>query len=192
MIYGAWLWSEGSCSGPFLYTGRQCRGPWAGQSPVRVNCDIRIPSRKRYLQAYRIFISQHGGGGAYSMHHPSITRRQATYTSRSLKTSARQGHISTSQQGCFPAACQMEMTRPLEGTPDALVSESNSVKTKALLWCVGATAGSRMMSTNVPTMCHTVEAPFQSARKRVGRKLMRACRNRMTAAPTADQHHAIS
>ncbi len=73
------------------------------------------------------------------------------------------------------------MTHPLDGTPDALVSESNSVKTKALLWCVGATAGSRMMSTNVPMICHTVEVPFQRARKRVGRKLMSACRNRMTA-----------
>ena len=85
------------------------------------------------------------------------------------------------EQGWIPTACAVERTHPLEGTPDALVSESNSVKTKALLWCVGATAGSRMMSTNVPTMCHTVEAPFQSARKRVGRKLMSACRNRITA-----------
>ena len=54
---------------------------------------------------------------------------------------------------------------------------------------MGATEGSKIMSTMVPMMCHTVEAAFQSARKRVGRKLISACRIRMTAqAHTSLQH----
>lgn len=46
-----------------------------------------------------------------------------------------------------------------------------------------------MMSTMVPMMCHTVEAAFQSARKRVGRKLISACRIRMTAQAHMSLHH---
>lgn len=75
---------------------------------------------------------------------------------------------------------------PLEGTPDADVSELKVVNTYAPLWCTGATAGSRMMSTKVPRTCHTTEAAFQSARKRVGRKLISACSSRMTAQHAAD------
>ena len=81
----------------------------------------------------------------------------------------------------LPAEGTRQVTHPLEGTPDAEVSELKVVNTYAPLWCTGATAGSRMMSTMVPTTCHTVEAAFQSARKRVGRKLISACSSRMTA-----------
>ena len=74
-----------------------------------------------------------------------------------------------------------EGAHPVEGTPEAEVSESNVVNTNSPVWCVGATAGSRMMSTMVPIMCQTVDTAFQMARKRVGRKLISACSTRMTA-----------
>ena len=83
--------------------------------------------------------------------------------------------------GLLPAERARQAPYPLEGTPDADVSELKVVNTYSPVWCTGATAGSRMMSVMVPRTCHTTEAAFQSARKRVGRKLISACSSRMTA-----------
>lgn len=78
-----------------------------------------------------------------------------------------------------------QATHAALGTPVVLVLVLKLVKTYVALWCVGATAGSRMINTKVPTRCQAAEKALNLAMKLVGRKLMHACITRTTAAAAA-------
>lgn len=85
----------------------------------------------------------------------------------------------------------LQATHAALGTLVAAVSVLKEVKTYDALWWVGATAGSRTISTKVPTRCQTAEKPLMWAMDLVGRQLRQACSTRTTATPAqhlGDEH----
>ena len=63
-----------------------------------------------------------------------------------------------------------------------LVSVLKEVNTYEAGWCLGATDGSKMISTTVPTRCQTAEKALRLAMDLVGSRLMQACSTRTAAA----------
>ena len=73
--------------------------------------------------------------------------------------------------------------------PGSAMRTWNSVKTKLALWCLGATAGSRMARKMEPTTCQAAENVDTQASTRVGIVFTRPCMQ-STAAP--QQHKMTS